>query len=54
MDTEKKLVSAKGDYISALYKYNVSKASLDTAMGVPVDLDVEPYRKALDENKKGE
>jgi outer membrane protein TolC len=55
MDAEKKLVSAKGDYISALYKYNISKANLDTAMGVPVDLDVEPYRQAMENSeKKGE
>ncbi len=55
MDAQDKLVSAKGKYISALYKYNTSKASLDTAMGVPVDLDITPYRQFVDSNgKKGE
>ncbi len=55
MDAQDKLVSAKGDYINALYKYNYSKADLDKAMGVPVDLDVEPYRQAMEKSeKKGE
>lgn len=55
MDAQEKLVSAKGDYISALYSYNTSKASLDRAMGVPVKLDTEPYKKALEQyENKGE
>lgn len=55
MDAEEKMVAAKSDYITALYDYNSSRASLDDAMGIPVDLDVEPYRKALEEPaKKGE
>ena len=56
MDAQNRLVEAKGEYISALYNYNVNKSSLDTAMGVKVDLDVEPYREALAEltKKKGE
>lgn len=54
MDAQNKLVSAKGDYISALYSYNTSKASLDKAMGIPVDLDVKPYWEALEEqDRKG-
>ena len=52
MDSEEKLVSAKGDYISALYSYNTSKASLDKAMGIPIDLDIEPYRNALEDSAK--
>lgn len=55
MDAEEKMVSAKSNYITALYDYNSSRASLDDAMGIPVDLDIEPYRKALEEPaKKGE
>lgn len=58
MDAQDKLVTAKGDYITALYSYNTSKASLEKAMGIPVDLDIEPYWKALEEqdkkDKKGE
>lgn len=54
-DAQNRLVEAKGDYITALYNYNVYKSSLDTAMGVKVELDVEPYREALAElSKKGE
>ena len=55
MDAQNKLVEAKGEYINALYSYNVNKSSLDKAMGVKVELDVEPYREALAElSKKGE
>lgn len=54
MDAEDNLVLAKSDYITALYDYNTSKASLDSAMGIPVDLDIEPYRQALEERAKGE
>lgn len=52
MDAQDKLVTAKGNYITALYKYNTSKASLDKAMGIPVDLDIEPYWKALEDKDK--
>ena len=44
MDAEDSLVSAQNKYITALYDYNVSKASLDRAMGIRVDLDVAPYQ----------
>lgn len=55
MDAQDKLVTAKGDFISALYNYNVSRADLDKAMGIPVDLDVTPYREAIMKDKeKGE
>ena len=52
MDAQDKLVTAKGDYISALYNYNSSKSSLDKSMGIPVDLDIAPYREALTEQGK--
>ena len=45
LDAEEKLSSAQGNYVSALYTYNVSKASLDKAMGLPVDLDVQKYQE---------
>ena len=55
MDAQNKLVEAKGEYINALYSYNVNKSSLEKAMGVKVELDVEPYRQALEEkNVKGD
>ena len=48
LDAEEKLCSAQGNYVSALYTYNVSKASLDKAMGLPVELAVEKYQADLD------
>ena len=43
MDAEEKLTSTQTTYITALYDYNTSKASLDKAMGLKVDLDVSSY-----------
>ena len=43
MDAQDKLTKAKTDYYTALYTYNTSKASLDKAMGLMVDLDVNDY-----------
>ena len=52
LDAEKKLSSAKGDYVTALYTYNASKTALDKAMGIPVDLDVSTYASRPRENSK--
>lgn len=41
MDASVALTTAKTNYVQALYDYNVSKAQLDKAMGMPVDLDVQ-------------
>ncbi len=50
MDAEEKLIQSQTTYITALYKYNTSKAALDQAMGIKVDLDVARYYKEqLDE-----
>lgn len=43
MDAQDKLTKAKTDYYTALYTYNTSKASLDKAMGLMVDLNVDDY-----------
>ena len=40
------LTLARMNYSTALYNYNTGKASLDNAMGVPVDLDAVRYRAA--------
>lgn len=40
MDAEEKLAQAQTNYYTALYNYNSSKAALDKAMGIMVDLDV--------------
>ncbi len=46
MDAEEKLTSARTNYYTALYKYNTSKADLDKAMGIPIDLDTVKYSEA--------
>ena len=43
MTAEEKLNAARMNYFSALYNYNTSKAALDSAMGVPVDVDASRY-----------
>ena len=45
MDAESSLISAQTTYITSLFDYNTSKAMLDQAMGVKVELDVAPYQK---------
>lgn len=46
MDAQEKLTQARTNYYTALYDYNTSKASLDKAMGIPVDIDVVKYKEA--------
>lgn len=45
MDAQVSLTTAKTNYIQALYDYNTGKATLDKAMGLPVDLDASTYQK---------
>jgi len=45
MDAEDKLIKTQTTYITALYSYNTSKAQLDQAMGLKVELDVANYYK---------
>lgn len=51
MDAEEKLTTARTNYYTALYNYNTSKAALDKAMGLPVDLDVVKYTAAEETGK---
>lgn len=46
MDANEKLTLAETNYYTALYNYNTSKASLDKAMGLPIDIDVVKYRES--------
>ena len=46
MDAEEKLTRARTNYYTAMYNYNTSKAALDKAMGIPVDLDAVLYANA--------
>jgi outer membrane protein len=48
MDAEEKLTQAQINYITTLYDYNTSKAALDKAMGIAVDLNVAKYRTEAD------
>ncbi len=50
MDAEEKLTSAQSNYYNALYKYNSSKAALDKAMGLMVDLDVTQLKEKIAKN----
>ena len=43
IDAQEKLTQARTNYFSALYSYHVAKASLEKAMGVPIDIDVPSY-----------
>ena len=46
------LTTARMNYSTALYSYNTGKASLDNAMGVPVDLDAVRYRAAEEDGAR--
>ena len=54
MDAQEKLTEARTNYYNALHTYNISKAQLDKAMGVPVGIDVPSYVKAEKEGKNSE
>ena len=51
MDAQEKLTEARSNYYTALYRYNVAKASLDQSMGIPVGIDVTRYVSAIDNGK---
>lgn len=52
MDATEKMTSARTNYNAALYSYNVSKAALDKAMGIPVDIDVAKYKTSQMEGNR--
>ena len=52
MDANEKLTEAKTNYYTALYNYNTSKASLDRAMGLPIDIDVAKYRASRQQGNR--
>ena len=51
MDAQEKLTQAKTNYSTALYSYFTSRARLEKAMGVPIEIDAKLYKKAVDEGK---
>lgn len=54
MDAQEKLTEARMNYFTALYNYKKSKAQLEKAMGVPVDIDALLYVQAEQKNKSAD
>ena len=48
-DAHEKLVQARMNHLTALYQYNLSRAKLEKAMGVPVAVDAQRYKEAEEE-----
>ena len=48
-DAQEKLTQARSNYLTALYQYNLFRARLEKAMGVPVGFDALRYREAEQE-----
>ena len=43
IDAQERLTQARTNYFLAFYSYYMAKASLEKAMGVPIDIDVPGY-----------
>ena len=54
MDAQEKLTESQTNFFTALYSYNVSKAQLDKAMGVPIYIDVILYDESVQNGKSAE
>ncbi|WP_051650169.1 TolC family protein [Selenomonas sp. AB3002] len=48
-NAQEKLTQARSNYMTALYQYNLSRAALEKAMGVPVAFDASVYTEAEQE-----
>ncbi len=53
-DAQEKLTQARTNYFTALYQYNLYKAQLQKAMGIPVGIDVPKYISAEREGKSSD
>lgn len=51
-NAQEKLTQARANYYSALYSYNLYKAALEKAMGIPVGLDVPEYMETVEGGSK--
>ncbi len=51
-NAQEKLTQARSNYYSALYQYNLYKAALEKAMGLPVGLDVPDYMMKVEGGSK--
>ncbi|MBD3878552.1 MAG: TolC family protein [Quinella sp. 1Q5] len=54
MDAQEKLTETQTNFFTALYDYNVSKAQLDKAMGVPIYIDVVLYDESVQNGKSAD
>ena len=54
MDAQEKLTESQTNFFTALYDYNVSKAQLDKAMGIPVYIDVVLYDESVQNGKSAD
>ena len=51
MDAQEKLTQAQVNYFDALYSYNVNRAQLEKAMGIPIEIDAAIYSAAVENGK---
>lgn len=51
MDAQEKLTNARINYFDALYSYNLNKAQLEKAMGVPIEIDAAIHSAAVEDGK---
>ena len=51
MEAQRNLTTARNNYFNALYNYNVSKAKMERAIGVPVNIETTRYVIAVEEGK---
>lgn len=54
MDSQDKLTQARMNFYTAMYNYNVARAALEKAMGIPIDIDVPTYIIAEEAGKSSE
>lgn len=54
IDSQNKLTQARMNFYTAMYSYNVAIASLEKAMGIPIDINVPTYITATEEGKSSE
>ena len=51
MDAQEKLTNAQINYYDAIYSYNMNKAQLEKAMGIPIEIDAAIYSDAVENGK---
>ena len=54
MDAQEKFTESQTNFFTALYDYNVSKAQLDKAMGIPIYIDVVLYDESVQNGKSAD